>query len=144
MGDLEVFHELDRLGLTMFGQMTAGSWIYIGTQVILQGTYETFAACGRTYFAPTTRPLPGKVVVACGLGGMGRAQPLAAKLAGAVILCAEVSLDKALAAVSRYRARRLLDGGARVALATGYNPGLAPKLGLRLTIQLAASKVSFR
>jgi urocanate hydratase len=71
--------------------MTAGSWIYIGTQGIVQGTYETFAACGRKYF-PGNGPLPlsGKTVVTAGLGGMGGAQPLAAKLAGAAILCVEV------------------------------------------------------
>ena len=87
----EHFHELDRRGLMMYGQMTAGSWIYIGTQGIVQGTYETFAACGRKYF-PGNGPLPlsGKTVVTAGLGGMGGAQPLAAKLAGAAILCVEV------------------------------------------------------
>jgi urocanate hydratase len=87
----EHFHELDRKGLMMYGQMTAGSWIYIGTQGIVQGTYETFAACGRKYF-PGNGPLPlsGKTVVTAGLGGMGGAQPLAAKLAGASILCVEV------------------------------------------------------
>src|SRR3954469_14175683 len=87
----EVFHELDRKGLMMFGQMTAGSWIYIGTQGIVQGTYETFAACGRKYYAGNgPLPLSGKTVVTAGLGGMGGAQPLAAKLAGAAILCVEV------------------------------------------------------
>ena len=87
----EHFHELDRKGLMMYGQMTAGSWIYIGTQGIVQGTYETFAACGRKYF-PGNGPLPlsGKTVVTAGLGGMGGAQPLAARLAGAAILCVEV------------------------------------------------------
>jgi urocanate hydratase len=90
----EHFNELDRKGLMMYGQMTAGSWIYIGTQGIVQGTYETFAACGRKYFkgnpgAPGL-PLSGKTVVTAGLGGMGGAQPLAAKLAGAAILCVEV------------------------------------------------------
>src|SRR5687768_15485302 len=87
----EHFHELDRKGLMMYGQMTAGSWIYIGTQGIAQGTYETFAACGRKYFAGSAPlPLSGKTVVTAGLGGMGGAQPLAAKLAGAAILCVEV------------------------------------------------------
>src|SRR6185295_18477319 len=87
----EHFHELDRRGLMMYGQMTAGSWIYIGTQGIVQGTYETFAACGRKYFAGNAPlPLSGKTVVTAGLGGMGGAQPLAAKLAGASILCVEV------------------------------------------------------
>src|SRR6188508_627587 len=67
----EHFHELDRKGLMMYGQMTAGSWIYIGTQGILQGTYETFAACGRKYFGAQPLPLSGKIVVSAGLGGMG-------------------------------------------------------------------------
>ena len=88
----EHFHELDRKGLMMYGQMTAGSWIYIGTQGILQGTYETFAACGRKHFKSGNPDLPllGRTVITAGLGGMGGAQPLAAKLAGASILCIEV------------------------------------------------------
>src|SRR5919201_3962284 len=69
------FRRLEALGLTMYGQMTAGSWIYIGTQGILQGTYECFAAVGRMHFNNTLR---GKLVVTAGLGGMGGAQPLAA------------------------------------------------------------------
>lgn len=86
------FHELDRKGLMMYGQMTAGSWIYIGTQGILQGTYETFAACGRKHFksSDSEKPLLGHSVITAGLGGMGGAQPLAAKLAGASTLCIEV------------------------------------------------------
>jgi urocanate hydratase len=84
------FHDLDRKGLIMFGQMTAGSWIYIGTQGILQGTYETFAACGRRHFSTDSQPLRGRTVVSGGLGGMGGAQPLAAKLAGAAFLGVEV------------------------------------------------------
>jgi urocanate hydratase len=89
------FHELDKKGLMMYGQMTAGSWIYIGTQGILQGTYETFAACGRKHFSgdknfSSDLPLKGKTVVSGGLGGMGGAQPLAAKLAGAACLMIEV------------------------------------------------------
>ena len=86
----EQFHELDRKGLMMYGQMTAGSWIYIGTQGIVQGTYETFAACGRKHFAGEPLPLSGRVVLSAGLGGMGGAQPLAAKLAGAAFLGVEV------------------------------------------------------
>ena len=86
----EHFHELDRKGLMMYGQMTAGSWIYIGTQGIVQGTYETFAACGRKHFAGAPLPLSGRVVLSAGLGGMGGAQPLAAKLAGAAFLGVEV------------------------------------------------------
>lgn len=81
------FRRLDELGLTMYGQMTAGSWIYIGTQGILQGTYETFAECGRKYFDGT---LEGRLVVTAGLGGMGGAQPLAATMNGACCLTVEV------------------------------------------------------
>ena len=75
-------------GLTMFGQMTAGSWIYIGTQGILQGTYQTFAAAGETHYG--TPDLAGRTILTAGLGGMGGAQPLAATMAGAAILCVEV------------------------------------------------------
>src|SRR5579885_980068 len=75
----ETFHDLDRAGLTMYGQMTAGSWIYIGTQGILQGTYETFAAAARRHFGGT---LAGKLIVSGGMGGMGGAQPLAATMNG--------------------------------------------------------------
>lgn len=81
------FRRLDELGLMMYGQMTAGSWIYIGTQGILQGTYETFAECARQHFGGT---LEGKLVVTAGLGGMGGAQPLAATFSGAVALCIEI------------------------------------------------------
>jgi urocanate hydratase len=83
----DYFRELERKGLIMFGQMTAGSWIYIGTQGILQGTYETFAAAARQHFGGDLR---GRLVLTGGLGGMGGAQPLAATMNGAVILCAEV------------------------------------------------------
>src|SRR5213596_3412488 len=82
------FRRLEALGLTMFGQMTAGSWIYIGTQGILQGTYQTFAAAGEQHFG--TADLSGRTILTAGLGGMGGAQPLAATLAGGVILCVEV------------------------------------------------------
>ncbi len=81
------FRRLDALGLTMYGQMTAGSWIYIGTQGILQGTYETFAECARKHFGGT---LAGRLVVTAGLGGMGGAQPLAATMNGAAFLGVEV------------------------------------------------------
>ena len=84
----EKFRELERAGLTMFGQMTAGSWIYIGTQGILQGTYETFVAAGRRHFGG--EDLSGRLVVSSGLGGMGGAQPLAAAMAGAAFLGFEV------------------------------------------------------
>src|SRR5690606_35192112 len=83
----EHFNELRSKGLMMYGQMTAGSWIYIGTQGILQGTYETFVECGRQHF---DGDLNGKLVVTAGLGGMGGAQPLAATMAGAVFIGADV------------------------------------------------------
>src|SRR3954466_13780888 len=82
------FRRLEALGLTMYGQMTAGSWIYIGTQGILQGTYQTFAAAGETHFG--TPDLAGRTILTAGLGGMGGAQPLAGTMAGAAILCIEV------------------------------------------------------
>jgi urocanate hydratase len=82
------FRRLEAEGLTMFGQMTAGSWIYIGTQGILQGTYQTFAAAGERHFG--SPDLAGKTILSAGLGGMGGAQPLAASLAGAASLCIEV------------------------------------------------------
>src|SRR5262245_53960279 len=82
------FRRLEALGLTMFGQMTAGSWIYIGTQGILQGTYQTFAAAGEKHFG--SADLSGRTILTAGLGGMGGAQPLAATMAGAAVLCVEV------------------------------------------------------
>ena len=82
----EHFNELDRRGLMMFGQMTAGSWIYIGSQGIVQGTHETFVEMGRRHFGGNLR---GKWILTAGLGGMGGAQPLAATMAGASILCIE-------------------------------------------------------
>jgi len=85
------FRRLEGLGLTMYGQMTAGSWIYIGTQGILQGTYETFAECARKYFNGS---LAGKLLVTAGLGGMGGAQPLAATMNGAAALCIEVDKSR--------------------------------------------------
>ena len=80
------FHELDRVGLMMYGQMTAGSWIYIGSQGIIQGTYETFAECGRQHYGGD---LSGRWILTGGLGGMGGAQPLAATMAGASLLAVE-------------------------------------------------------
>ncbi|MCA9523585.1 MAG: urocanate hydratase [Myxococcales bacterium] len=119
----ETFWELERAGLTMYGQMTAGSWIYIGTQGILQGTYETFVAAGRKHFS--SDDLAGRFVLSAGLGGMGGAQPLAATMAGAAFLGVEVDpqrirkrldtgylqhstddLDEALAIVERHRAAK--------------------------------------
>ena len=86
-GTWDEFRRLEALGLTMFGQMTAGSWIYIGTQGILQGTYETFAACAQKHFGSS---LAGKFLLSAGLGGMGGAQPLAATMNGAACLVVEV------------------------------------------------------
>src|SRR6478672_1169662 len=83
----ECFNELDRAGLMMYGQMTAGSWIYIGTQGIVQGTYETFAEMGRQHYGGDLR---GRWILTAGLGGMGGAQPLAAVMAGAHCIAIEV------------------------------------------------------
>jgi urocanate hydratase len=93
LANWEHFNELDRAGLFMYGQMTAGSWIYIGTQGIVQGTYETFAEAGRQHFGGD---LGGRWILTAGLGGMGGAQPLAATFAGAVSLnieCQQSSID---------------------------------------------------
>ncbi|HLO21167.1 MAG TPA: urocanate hydratase [Sphingomicrobium sp.] len=100
----EVFNELDRKGLMMYGQMTAGSWIYIGTQGIVQGTYETFAEMGRQHFGGD---LKGRWILTAGLGGMGGAQPLAAVMAGAHCIAIEVQetrIEKRLE--TRYLDRR--------------------------------------
>ncbi len=85
------FRRLESIGLTMYGQMTAGSWIYIGTQGILQGTYETFAECGRKHF---NSDLSGKFLLTAGLGGMGGAQPLAATMNGAAFLGIDVDKSR--------------------------------------------------
>ncbi|RMG15894.1 MAG: urocanate hydratase [Planctomycetota bacterium] len=98
----EEFRKLEAKGLIMYGQMTAGSWIYIGTQGILQGTYETFAAAGRTHFGGDLR---GRLVVTGGLGGMGGAQPLAATMNQATFLAAEVDPER----VARRIEHRYLD-----------------------------------
>jgi urocanate hydratase len=98
----ENFRELEHRGLTMYGQMTAGSWIYIGSQGIVQGTYETLAAVGRRHFGGS---LSGKVVVTAGLGGMGGAQPLAAAMAGAAALVIEVDPQR----IARRLATKYLD-----------------------------------
>lgn len=116
----DVFDELDKKGLMMYGQMTAGSWIYIGSQGIVQGTYETFAEAGRKHFGGS---LKSKVIVTAGLGGMGGAQPLAGVFAGAIVLGVEVDptriqkrldtkyvdelatdLDDALSRIEKYKA----------------------------------------
>src|SRR5918993_3291676 len=98
----ETFRDLEERGLTMYGQMTAGSWIYIGTQGILQGTYETFAAAAKRDFGGT---LDGRLVVTAGLGGMGGAQPLAATMNGAAALIVEVDRSR----IERRLATRYLD-----------------------------------
>jgi urocanate hydratase len=99
----EHFRELERKGLMMYGQMTAGSWIYIGTQGILQGTYETFAEAGRTHFG--SADLTGRLVVTGGLGGMGGAQPLAATMNNGTFLGFDVDADR----VQRRLEHRYLD-----------------------------------
>ena len=125
------FRRLEAEGLTMFGQMTAGSWIYIGTQGILQGTYQTFCAAGEKHFG--TPDLTGRTVLTAGLGGMGGAQPLAATMAGAAILCVEVdqrSIDRRL--TTRYldeQASSLDDALARVRAAAAVRKPLS--VGLR-------------
>jgi urocanate hydratase len=152
----ENFRDLEHRGLTMYGQMTAGSWIYIGTQGILQGTYETFAAAARKHFAGN---LAGKLVVTAGLGGMGGAQPLAATMNGAAALVVEVdrhrierrlatkyvdeattSLDEALARVAQWTAARVarsiaLEGNAADVLPELVRRGVIPDV---LTDQTSA------
>jgi urocanate hydratase len=108
------FRRLEALGLTMYGQMTAGSWIYIGTQGILQGTYETFAECARQHFGGT---LAGRLVVTAGLGGMGGAQPLAATMNGAAFLGVDVDESRIRRRVeTRYCDRLETDLGRALAL----------------------------
>ena len=101
----DTFRDLEHRGLTMFGQMTAGSWIYIGTQGIVQGTYETLAAVGRRHFGGS---LSGRIVVTAGLGGMGGAQPLAVTMNGGVALVVEVDPQR----IARRIATRYLDEAA--------------------------------
>jgi urocanate hydratase len=108
----ECFHELDRLGLMMYGQMTAGSWIYIGSQGIIQGTYETFVAVGRQHYGGDLR---GRWILTGGLGGMGGAQPLAATLAGASLLAVECRAE---------RIERRLAGGYLDRMAIGLDEAL--------------------
>src|ERR1700727_1558468 len=98
----EEFDRLDAAGLMMYGQMTAGSWIYIGTQGILQGPYETFKAAAKQHFNGS---LKGTITLTAGLGGMGGAQPLAVKLAGGVSICIEVDESR----IQRRIATRYLD-----------------------------------
>jgi urocanate hydratase len=121
------FRRLEAEGLTMFGQMTAGSWIYIGTQGILQGTYQTFAAAGERHFG--SPDLRGRTILTAGLGGMGGAQPLAATMAGASILCVEVDPSRIQRRLeTRYLdevAGSLDDGLARVRAAAAQGEALS-------------------
>ena len=142
-GTWDVFRELERMGLTMYGQMTAGSWIYIATQGIIQGTYETFAECARQHFGGTLR---GRVTLTAGLGGMGGAQPMAITMNEGVALCVEVDparaerrhaagyvdeltadLDDALARVDRARAEGRPLSVALVANAADVEPELVSR-----------------
>src|SRR5690349_3634837 len=148
-GDWEHFRKYEAMGLTMYGQMTAGSWIYIGTQGILQGTYETFGACARKHFGGT---LAGRLVLSAGLGGMGGAQPLAVTLNEGVGLFVEVdrerierrlrlryvdrvaaSLDEALRWADEARARREPVSIALHGNAAAVHPELAPR-GVRFDV----------
>jgi urocanate hydratase len=146
----EHFHELEKKGLMMYGQMTAGSWIYIGTQGILQGTFETFAQAGRTHFG--SADLSGRLVLSGGLGGMGGAQPLAATMNNAVFLGVEIdphraqrrvetryldvvasNLDEALAMVKEAQAKRVgrsigVIGNAATVFRELYRRGIKPDL----------------
>jgi urocanate hydratase len=152
----ETFRDLEHRGLTMYGQMTAGSWIYIGSQGIVQGTYETFAAAARRHFGGS---LAGRLVVTAGLGGMGGAQPLAATLNGAAAMVIEVdptrierrlatryvdqataSLDEALRLVGQWRHDRVarsiaLEGNAADVLPELVRRGVVPDI---LTDQTSA------
>ncbi len=125
----ETFRDLEDRGLTMYGQMTAGSWIYIGTQGILQGTYETLAAIARRHFGGT---LSGRIVVTAGLGGMGGAQPLAVTMNGGVALVVEVDparIDKRLAAKYLDESTTDLDAAVRRAEQCAAD-GLARSIGV--------------
>jgi len=102
----EKFRELERLGLIMFGQMTAGSWIYIGTQGILQGTYETLSSLAKMHFGGD---LSGKFVLTGGMGGMGGAQPLAGTMNGAAILCVEVDKERIEKRLSKEYCEKMTD-----------------------------------
>ena len=152
----DTFRDLEHRGLTMYGQMTAGSWIYIGTQGILQGTYETFAAAARRHFGGT---LSGRTVVTAGLGGMGGAQPLSATMNGAAALVIEVdprriqrrletryldaatsNLNEALDTLARWRRDRVaqsiaLEGNAADVLPELVRRGVVPDV---LTDQTSA------
>jgi len=132
----EHFRELERRGLMMYGQMTAGSWIYIGSQGIVQGTYETFGAVARRHFGGT---LSGRLVVTAGLGGMGGAQPLAATMQGAVMLAFDVDesrIDKRIATGYCDVKAASLDEGIRLAEAAR---GEGRALSIAVTMNAAAA-----
>src|SRR5205085_7384531 len=123
------FNRLENMGLTMYGQMTAGSWIYIGSQGIVQGTFETFAGLARKHFAGS---LAGKLVVSGGLGGMGGAQPLAATMNGACFLGIEVDplrIEKRIYSGYCDRIARTLDDALSL-LDAARNKGAALSVGL--------------
>ena len=125
----EKFHELDRAGLMMYGQMTAGSWIYIGTQGIVQGTYETFVEVGRRHYGGK---LKGKWILTGGLGGMGGAQPLAAVMAGASMLaveCAPSRIERRLETRYLDRKAATLDEAMQI-LRAAHAKGEAISVGL--------------
>ena len=111
----EEFRRLEHLGLTMYGQMTAGSWIYIGTQGILQGTYETFAAIAAKRFGGS---LAGTITLTAGLGGMGGAQPLAVTMNGGVVICVDCDQSR----ITRRIEHGYLDEQAK----TSMTPSAAP------------------
>ena len=125
----EHFHELERQGLMMYGQMTAGSWIYIGTQGILQGTYETFGAMARRHFGGS---LEGRWILTGGMGGMGGAQPLAATMNGAAILVVEVDPERIRRRIETRYCDRMTDdlGEALAWLREATEAGQAVSVGL--------------
>src|SRR5204863_9782148 len=125
----ETFWELERAGLTMYGQMTAGSWIYIGSQGILQGTYETLGELGSQRFGGS---LKGRVVLTAGLGGMGGAQPLAVTMNEGVALCVDVDPARIERRIkTRYLDRETADLDEAVRWATGArDAGEATSIGL--------------
>ena len=109
-GTWDEFRRLEAMGLTMYGQMTAGSWIYIGTQGILQGTYETFAEAARRDLGSPSASLAGRLAVTAGLGGMGGAQPLAVTMSGGTALVAEVDADRIRKRIATRYCDRMMEG----------------------------------
>lgn len=128
----DTFHELDKKGLTMYGQMTAGSWIYIGSQGIVQGTYETFAECARQHFGGS---LKGAITVTAGLGGMGGAQPLAVTMANGVAICVDVDRSR----IDKRMETNYLDIVAHTLTEAIEEAELAKKEGIPLSIGLVGN-----